>query len=222
MSPMVTSKYPVGYWAGVLGTGMFLLGIFGGTYGWTTIEIGEELANISEDLHDHRFGIAVGGVVKTFSIGMLNLAGVETAESAKAIMDSLPTPRFLEIMGYIRIGLSTAAMIIGICLAARQSWAIIGAAVWAILSIGWFLWATFEAWSVFNQNIDAPLYGDHTPIYVADLTLNLVWPVILCVWLLPAWVRGSGRSWKTALDEIKQDQREIRRDLKEIDKDLSS
>ncbi|MBG84903.1 MAG: hypothetical protein CMJ40_10215 [Phycisphaerae bacterium] len=222
MSPLVTSKYPTGYWAGVLGNAMFLLGIFGVTYGWTTIEIGEELAAISQNLHDHRFGIAVGSVVKTFSIGILNLAGVETAENAKDIMDSFPTPRFLEIMGYIRIGISGSAMFIGVCLAARQAWAIIGAAVWAILSIGWFVWATFEAWSVFNQNIDSPLYGDHTPIYVADLVLHLAWPVILCVWLLPAWVRGSGRSWKQTLREIRHDEKEIERDLKEIEKDLAS
>ena len=222
MSPMVTSKYPTGYWAGVLGTGMFLLGIFGCTYGWTTIEIGEELANIAKNLHEHRFGIALGSVVKTFSVGILNLAGVETAESAKAIMESFPTPRFLEFMGYIRIGLSGAAMIIGVCLAARQSWAIIGAAIWAILSIGWFIWASLEAWSVFNQNIDAPLYGDHTPIFIADLILHLAWPVVLCVWLLPAWIRGSGRSWKAALDEIKHVEMEIKRDLKEIQRDLSA
>ena len=75
---------------------------------------------------------------------------------------------------------------------------------------------------MFNQNIDAPLYGDHTPIFIADLILHLAWPVVLCVWLLPAWIRGSGRSWKAALDEIKHDEMEIKRDLKEIQRDLST
>lgn len=212
MSPMVTSRYPTGYWAGVLGTAMFLLGIFGVTYGWTTVEIGEELAAIAKNLHDHRVGIAIGGVVKTISVGILNLAGVETAESAKAIMDSFPTPRFLEIMGYIRIGISCSAIVIGIFLVARQGWAIIAAAIWAIVSIGWFFWATFEAWSVFNQNLDSPLYGNHTPIYIADLILHLAWPVILCVWLLPAWFKGSGRNWREALRHMERDVVEIKGD----------
>lgn len=186
----------VGYWAGVLGTSMFFMGIFGVAFGWTTVSIGNELHALADKLHDHRLGIALGGIIHSMTIGIMNLTGVETAEAAKGLLNVMPTPHFLQIMGSIRIGISFFAIIIGIFMIMRKAWTVPAASIWAMVTTAWFFLATWKSWEVLKESIGRPLTGGNTPIFIADGLFHLIWPLFLACWLLPAWRRGEPKQWK--------------------------
>ena len=192
MSGMRTS----GYWAGVLGTAMFFMGVLGLTFGWTTVSIGNELHDLAVKLHDNRIGIALGGIVHSLTVGVMNLSGVETADAAKKLLEVMPTPYFLQIMGFIRMGISLAAIVIGVFMVLRKAWTVPAAALWALLSVVWFFLATWKSWEVLKESIGHPLTGGNTPIFVADAIFHLVWPVFLVCWLVPAWLKREARTWR--------------------------
>ncbi|MEE2908384.1 MAG: hypothetical protein VX527_11220 [Planctomycetota bacterium] len=192
----MTQAKPTGYWTGVLGTSMFFMGVLGLAFGWTTVSIGNELHALAITLHDHRFGIALGGIVHSLTVGVMNLSGVETADTAKKLLAVMPTPYFLQIMGFIRMGISIAAIVIGVFMVLRKAWTVPAAALWALLSIVWFFLATWKAWEVLKESIGHPLKGGNTPIFATDAFFHLVWPVFLACWLVPAWYKGKAKAWK--------------------------
>ncbi|MEE2908383.1 MAG: hypothetical protein VX527_11215 [Planctomycetota bacterium] len=193
---MSKRKRTPGYWAGVLGTAMILLGIFGMSYGWTTVAVGQELKNIAMQLEHQRFGLAVGDVIHAMTIGILNLSGVETGEAAQKLIDLMPTPDFLIWVGYIRIGLSLSGLLIGIALASQARWSVPVGAIWGLITSFWFIYATWLSWNLLNESPDHPVTGINSPIYLVNASLHLIWPAFLSVWLLRAWYKGSSRHWK--------------------------
>ena len=203
MKPVNTA----GYWAGVLGTAMFFMGVFGAAFGWTTISVGNELNNLAGQLHDHRIGIAIGGVVHAMTIGVMNLSGVETAEAARKLLEVMPSPYFLQIMGSIRMGISLIAIIIGIFMVMRRPWTVPMAAVWAIVTTAWFFLATWKSLAVLKESLGHPLTGGNTPIFIADALFHLIWPVFLMCWLIPAWRRGEPRKWREQRKALKKQQK---------------
>ena len=186
---------PTGYWAGVLGTAMFFMGVFGLAYGWTTVSVGHELQEMADSLERNRFGMALGGVIRAASLGVLELAGVETGEAAKKLIAFMPSPGFLNFMGWARIILSGVAIVNGVLLALRFRWAVLVAAVWSVTSIAWFIFSTYMAWNLYTNSLGHPLKGSNSPLYLMDAVMHLMWPLFLGAWLITVLFRGKLRSW---------------------------
>ncbi|MCH2133794.1 MAG: hypothetical protein MK116_08595 [Phycisphaerales bacterium] len=185
-----------GYWAGVLGTAMCLLGLLGVAYGWTTITVGEELQGLATRIDGNQIGIAIGGVIHGASLGILSLSGVETAESAQQLLDAMPSPDYLQYAGWVRIGLSLIGVVIGFFLAFRVTWSILAGGIWAVISVGWFIYATSMAWKLLEQSEGHSVSATDSPLYLLNGVLHLVWPVFLAIWLLMVHFRGKARHWK--------------------------
>jgi hypothetical protein len=184
----------LGYWTGVLGTAMVLLGLLGVAYGWTTVAVGDHLHDLANQLHENRVGIAMGGMINAFSIGLLNLSGVETAHHARQLIDLMPSPGFLHVVGWIRVGLSGTAVVIGVFLVLRRGWALWAGAIWSVVASVWFIWATWQAWGLLTESFGDPTEGVNTPFYVVDLVLHLLWPLVLAILLVRACARRHRRS----------------------------
>lgn len=193
---MSKSKRRPGYWAGILGTAMLLLSIFGISYGWTTVLIGQELQAIALELERNRIFLSFGIMFHAMTVGILEISGIETAVEAKNLLDLMPSPDFLVWVGYTRMGLAFAGIIIGIALAGQARWSIPAGAIWSLISIGWFICSTWLSWSLLNQSVDHPVTGLNSPIYLLNASVHLVWPIFLAVWLFLAWFRGTSRVWK--------------------------
>ena len=174
---------------------MIMLSLFGLAFGWTIILVGNELDALANNLTEHRFGMAFGGVIHAASLGMLSIAGVETGEAARSLLKVMPNPNFLIIVGWIRIVLSVTAIIIGFFLIRRKHWSVMAGAIWSIFSIAWFVLATLVSWGFLSESLGHPLTGGNTPLYVVDGLVHLAWPVLLFCYLLPSWVRGKDRRW---------------------------
>ena len=188
-------QYPAGYWAGVLGTAMFMLGLFGLGISATLLTLSDALVSLSKELHENQVGMAFGHMVKGMTLGVMSISGVETGDAARKLLDLMPSPNFLEVVGAVRGILSILAVIIGFCLVRRHHWAILAGLIWSLFSVGWFCYTSAVSWKFLLASLGNPLDGGNTPLYIVDFLIHIIWPILLCCWLLPSLLKGRERRW---------------------------
>ncbi len=177
-------RKPLGTWAVVLGTIMVAIACFDAAWGLATVALGEHLQIIAGELDGNRLGIAVGRVVHFVTFGVLTVSGVETAEHAKALLEMLPRSNYLVEVGWVRVGGSSAAVLLGLALAFRLARAVSLVLVWAVLALAWSLWSTIKTWSVTVDHLGDPMLGESLPMFAIELAIHFVWPIVL------AWRTG--------------------------------
>ncbi len=168
----------------VLGMIMAVVGIIDVVWGLGTAALGEELLLIAGELESNQFQMMAGGFVRMITLGVFNLSGVETGEHARQLLAMLPRPDYLVEVGWIRAGFAMFAILLGTLLAARRRWVLIPVMLWASIGTGWSVWVTWRSWGVLTDGIGDPWQGESLPLFIFELVVHFVWPVVLVVALL--------------------------------------
>ncbi|MDP6479783.1 MAG: hypothetical protein QGI75_07035 [Phycisphaerales bacterium] len=184
----------LGTWAVVLGTIMVVLACFDTAWGLATVALGEQLQVIAGELDDNRIGMALGRVVHFVTFGVLTVSGVETGEHAKELLAMLPRPGYLVEVGWVRVGLSVAAVLSGVLLTCRMPFTLTLVFAWSLVSLGWTVWSTVRTWSVTVNHLGDPTRGESIPMFAIELVIHFVWPIVL------AWRCGLAIAvrWRSA------------------------
>lgn len=158
---------------------MIVLGCFDAAWGLGTVALGEQLQIIAGQLDDNRIGMALGRVVHFVTFGVLTVSGVETGEHAKELLAMLPRPGYLVEVGWVRVGLSAAAVISGVLLSCRQPLAIRLVFVWSLIALAWTVWSTVRTWSLTVNHLGDSDNGENIPMFAIEIAIHFVWPIVL-------------------------------------------